>query len=26
VVNVRVRSVAPLALAPQVGNRAREFR
>jgi error-prone DNA polymerase len=26
VVNVRVSSVAPLALAPQVGNRAREFR
>jgi error-prone DNA polymerase len=26
VVNVRVESVAPLALAPSVGNRAREFR
>ena len=26
VVNVRVSSVAPLALAPQVGSRAREFR
>ncbi len=26
VVNVRVNSVAPLALAPAVGNRAREFR
>ena len=26
VVNVRVDSVAPLALAPSVGNRAREFR
>ncbi len=26
VVNVRVESVAPLALAPQVGSRAREFR
>ncbi len=26
VVNVRVASVAPLALAPAVGNRAREFR
>jgi error-prone DNA polymerase len=26
VVNVRVDSVAPLALAPRVGNRAREFR
>jgi error-prone DNA polymerase len=26
VVNVRVNSVAPLALAPTVGNRAREFR
>jgi error-prone DNA polymerase len=26
VVNVRVESVAPLALAPAVGSRAREFR
>jgi hypothetical protein len=26
VVNVRVRSLAPLALAPNVGERARDFR
>jgi error-prone DNA polymerase len=26
VVNVRVRSIAPLALAPNVGERARDFR